>query len=277
MVTSYLIGRFIRFYPVYLSAYLISGVLYAIRSNLTFMQAVELFYRSFPEMFMFRNPVISINGVGWYMSVMLMASLILWALLSLDSERNWMPGLLLAASLWIYGTFMQRQGRIHFTISQNVMPVGWDGVWRVFADMGMGGIAFSLVQHMRERPHSKSAQRALRIAGNVGFAMVLSISMFKYRGFCDFWFIFFIWCAVVCLMLPEQPPGGGGRVCKAVYYLGGLAYPVYLLHEAIFVMLKAYGWIANPALGCAVVLGVTVLEAAFLDWLLKGIKGMADR
>lgn len=276
-VTAYLAGRFIRLYPVYLSAYLISGLLSAARSNMTFMQAAERFYRSFPEMFMFRNSVISINGVAWYMSAMLIASLILWVFLSLDPGRKWMPGLLLVAALWIYGTFMQKQGRIHFTISQNVMPIGWDGVWRVFADMGMGVLAFSLVQHMRGRPQNKSAQRALRIAGNVGFALVLTISLFKYHGFCDFWFIFIIWCAVVCLMLPEQPPGRRSRVSKAVCYLGGLAYPVYLLHEAIFGMFEAYGWIANPALGCAAVLGITVLEAAFLDWLLKGMKEKADR
>lgn len=271
-VIPYIAGRFARLWPVYIFAYLISAITLPLRTDLSFMQAVERVYRSFPEMFMLKINV-SINGVAWYMGAMLLASVLLWVLLTLDPQRKWAPGLLLIAALLIYTMFLQEQGRIHFTGgSQQVVPFWYDGVWRVFADMGMGVFAFSLIQDMPQKPRAEIARRALCITGNIGFALVLCVSLFKYHGFCDFWFIFITWCAVVCLKLSERPSEKEPRASEMICYLSGLSYPVYLLHEAVFALFKTYGWIASPALGCAAVIGISVSEAALLSWLLKKIK-----
>lgn len=270
-VVSYIKRRFLRLWPMYIIAYLISGFLGGVRSNFSLVQVVERLYLSFPEMFMFKVHT-SINGVAWFTAAMLVAGILLYACLTLDTQQKWMPGLILVAALFIYSAFLQTKARIHFILSQGVGPFGVDGFWRVFADMGIGIFAFYVARDAKGQVQGKMIEQLLGILGNACFAVILVVSLFKYHGFSDFWYIFIAWCAVVCLALSERQPIMETRISKAVCYLGGLAYPIYLLHEAVYAMVGAYGGVSSPALGCVAVIGITVLESVFLNWLLRSIK-----
>lgn len=56
---------------------------------------------------------------------------------------------------------------------------------------------------------------------------------------------------------------------KAGGYLGGLAYPLYLLHEAVFSLLRKYRFISSPIGGCVFVIIASMLEAVILRRFIK--------
>lgn len=265
-VIPYIIDRFKRLWPMYISAYVISEALRAFRSNLSFTQTLEQIDRSFPEMFMLKIKT-SVNGVAWFVAAMLISGILLWVCLAWDTRQKWMPGLLFIIALLIYGMFLQTKARIHFTSTQDIVPFGYDGLWRVFADMSMGVFAFSVVQNIKEQIQDKTVKLALSAAGNIGFMMILVISLFRFHNISDFWYIFIAWCAVVCLMLSERREQD--NMAKAICYLGGLAYPIFLLHEAVWATIRTCRPISSPLLGCVAVTGITFIEAAFLNWLLS--------
>lgn len=253
---------------MYIAAYLISIGLRCIRTNLSLVEAITQIYGSFPEMFMLKVQA-SVNGVAWFMTAMLISGIMLWICLSIDPEQKWIPGLLLVFAIYIYSDFLHIGGHIHYTWTQSIVSLGYDGVWRVLADMAIGVLAFLLVQDSKLQSKSKASRTILCIIGNLGLATVLIVSQFKYFGFSDFWFIFIIWCAIVCLMLSEKCTLNENRKSETICYLGGLAYPIYLLHVAVYEVINDLIPISKPAFGCIVVIAITIIEAVFLKCLLN--------
>ena len=79
----------------------------------------------------------------------------------------------------------------HRYIGQSL--VYFDGFYRAFAGMSLGIIAWNIIRQVG--PSLSDAGRFFfRIFGHVMLAMVLVTSLFKYHGFCDFWFIFLSFC-----------------------------------------------------------------------------------
>lgn len=91
----------------------------------------------------------------------------------------------------------------------------------MFADMAIGVFVFSWVQNEKCIPKDKTYQIVLCVIGNLGFAIVLLVSLFKNWRFSDFWYIFIVWCALVCLMIPDKIVTNDNRIAKIVCYLGG--------------------------------------------------------
>ena len=239
--------RFFSLWPMYLAAYFISIVLHGIQTNMTGAEIVYQVYRSFPEMFMLKIHT-SINGVAWFMTAMLISGILLWICLTIDPERKWISGFLLICALFIYSAFLQTHGNIHYTKSRSITSIYYDGFWRVFADMAIGVFGFSWVQNEKCILKDKTYQIVLCVIGNLGFAIVFLVSLFKNWGFSDFWYIFIIWCALVCLMIPDKIVTNENRIAKIVCYLGGLTYPIYLLHEAVYETFNILGSSYPPPL-----------------------------
>jgi len=265
-VFSYIIKRFVRIFPMYMAAYLLNIVIQMIYRKLSIIEVVKQVYHSFPEMFMLKINT-SINGVTWFIAAMLISGMILWACLDIDKKLSWIPGFFLAVALLIYGTFLQQEGRIHLISTQIFSRFGCDGIWRVLADMAIGIVAFSVVQNIRKC--SRNIKLFLSIGGNIGFSIILFVSFFRYDSFCDFWFIFIAWCAIICFMLSGQYTLKEGGLSKTICYLGRLSYPIYLLHTAIYEVILAYWQISNPVFFCIIIVLISLLTAAFLDALLN--------
>ncbi len=271
---GYLRGRFARLWPMYLCAYLFTAVLRGITDAAPWQKVLERIYRSFPEMFMLRIGT-SINGVTWFIAAMLIAGALLWALLTWDEKQTIRREILPVCVVLIYGRFAEVAGRIHLTTSRSVFAVGHDGLWRAFAALSLGVIVATAVNGGR---HSLSAagRTVLTVLGNLGLAVVLFTSIKTYHSFADLWYIFLAACSVGCLFSSDTsryttkcvPPPRFITLHRSICWLGGLAYPIYLLHESIWKLFKARQIADSPLAGCLGVIAVTLAGAALLDRLL---------
>lgn len=100
---------------MYMAAYLLNVVTKMICRKLSFIEVVKQIYHCFLEMFMLKINT-SINSVTWFIAVMLISGMVLWACIDIDKKQSWMPGFFLAGALLIYSTFLQQTGRIHLNI-----------------------------------------------------------------------------------------------------------------------------------------------------------------
>ena len=270
---AYFKDRFIRLWPMYLCAYFLKVILWGIQEQQSIRKIIERIYRSFPEMFMLRiNP--SINGVSWFTCAMLLGGALLWAILSLDRHRVLCSCVLPVCAVIIYSRFESIAGRIHLITTQRIAPVYFDGFYRAFAGMSLGIIAWNIIR--RVGPSLSDAGKFFfRIFGHVTLTVVLVTSLFKYHGFCDFWFIFLSFCGLTGILqentvkMHKSPNIYIYILHKAGGYLGGLAYPLYLLHGAVFSLLKKYRFISSPIGGCVFVIIASMLEAVILRRFIK--------
>lgn len=272
---AYFKDRFIRLWPMYLCAYFLKVILWGIQEQQSIRKIIERIYRSFPEMFMLRiNP--SINGVSWFTCAMLLGGALLWAILSLDRHRVLCSCVLPVCAVIIYSRFESIAGRIHLITTQRIAPVYFDGFYRAFAGMSLGIIAWNIIR--RVGPSLSDAGKFFfRIFGHVTLTVVLVTSLFKYHGFCDFWFIFLSFCGLTGILQENTVKMHKSPniyiyiyiLHKAGGYLGGLAYPLYLLHGAVFSLLRKYRFISSPIGGCVFVIIASMLEAVILRRFIK--------
>lgn len=273
-LACYLKNRFFRLWPMYLCAFLICAVQQGICAQKSPGWILERIYRGFPEALMLRVKV-SVNGLAWFVEAMLIAGVLLWVCLTIDKNHVLRNCALPVCAILIYNRFETVAGRIHFTTTQTVFTLGVDGIWRAIAGMSLGMLAFAIVQGTSQYTLTDAAELGLSLLGNIGMVSIVGISVFKYHGFCDFGFIFLAFLSVICVSrakLVKIDKNVQYIYCtKAICRLGALAYPIYLLHQAVFDVVKTYKLIQSPALGCVFVILVTMLEALALNWLLEKV------
>ncbi len=271
--------RFWRLWPMCAASFVINLILRWLRAKWTLAKAADVLYKSFPEGLMLSIRV-TVNGVAWFLAAMFLVGILIWSVLSMDKRRKWAVGLLFVAATMIYAVFIEKAGRIHFHTSREMLLIGHDGFWRIFADMAMGVVAFAAFQRI-ETLKSKRFCRIMHIAGNLFMAGLLALSFFRYNEIADFWCIFFAWCGVICLSMQKenQVPKSNveSRLWKFISFLGRLAFPVFLLHEGVYGFLVTYPITSSPALGCLCVLAATCMIAIPMEYMVDFVVRKAQK
>ncbi len=266
---QYLKGRITRLYPIYIASYCIAELIrtlkYFERDGLEFLPS--RIYESFPEMFMLDIKT-TVNGPSWFVAAMLIAGFVLYAIMSIDKNHAIKTLVFPVLSVFIYSQFNDVFGKIHAHNSQKIFPPVYDGIVRAFAGMALGAFAYVVVKAIKEKGVSKKWADVFTFVGNVCFAAVILLSINYYHGFMDFWYLFLIFAAVILINIGTEAKKSADMSTteKVVVYLGGLAYPMYLLHDSMYNLFRTFKLIEEPFAGCVIIILIVIAEAALVTF-----------
>lgn len=269
---QYVKSRFVRLYPMYIIAYFVTELIRTLKYSSGLDVVATRVYESFPEMFMLDIKT-SVNGPSWYVAAIIIAGFILYAVMCLDKNDVVKTLVFPVLSLFIYSQFHDVIGQVHAHNSQKIFPPIYDGLLRAFAGMALGAFAFVLVKSLKSKITSKKQALVLAVTGNTLMAAMSIVSLFKYHGFVDFWYIFLIFAAVICINLgtDAKKKSEMSGFAKTAVYLGGLSYPIYLLHDGMYNLFRTFKLIKEPALGCIVIILIVIAESALITFILKKV------
>lgn len=275
---QYIKGRFVRLYPMYIIAYIVTELIRTLKYSSGPDVVFTRIYESFPEMFMLDIKT-SVNGPSWFVAAMLIAGFVLYAVMYLDKNDVVKTLVFPVLSLFIYSQFNDVLGKIHAHNSQKIFPPIYDGILRAFAGMALGAFAYVIVKTLKSKITSKKQSEVLSVAGNLGLAAVLVISLYKYNDFVDFWYLFIIFVSIICLNLGSeaQKVAEMPKHCKVLVYLGSLSYPIYLLQDGVYNLFRTFKLIKEPALGCIVIVLIVVAGSALISFLLNKVTALLKK
>ena len=263
--------RFARLYPIYIFAYLISLAVFAITREASFVDVIAKVYQSFPEMFMLRiEGRTSVNGVSWFVAAMLIAGLIIAGLLTL-SKKFYSLCLAPLSVILIYSAFFYSTGKIHLITSNNLTPYINDAIFRAFAGMSLGVFMWEIVRLCKELKIKPAVISGGAILGNALIIVVVAFSFRNYHGFCDFWYIFLFFVSVILINLGTNNNQKSSNVERYIEKVTNLSYPIFLIHEPVWKLFRAYEPIDSTALTVVIIVVIVILLSRISDVAIDGI------
>lgn len=180
-------------------------------------------------------------GVGWYISSMLLASLILYPLCFYNSKvytEIFCP----LFSLLIFGFFSQSYGTLS-RVSQ-WYGIMYSGTLRLIADMALGGTVFAISEKIKRMEFTKFEKRLFAIIENTGFILILWIISFKWESTYDF-LIVLVYAVCIAWLCSQVSSVNRFFNEKWLKYAGSLSLVLYLAQSTMTnILLK---W--NPGIG----------------------------
>lgn len=268
---SYLTGRLKRILPQHIFAFLCTVLVVLFYTHAYSLP--QLLRDSWGELLLLRasglGTKISVAGVNWYLSALLMASYIIYYLLC-RCEKWYLyigaPVLFLA----IMGNLYINKGYLNIW-TQDAVLFTW-GFWRGLAEMGLGCLTCVLVRRVQARIGSCDSIliRCFATVFELGAWTVILRQMWTGRDAGDF-LIPIATAAVLVSMFSLRSYLTWLLDNPLSAVLGWLSFPMYL-NQMIFV--RSAGVYYSGDYSCAVKFGLvaaTMLFSVFSEWLLSHI------
>ena len=202
-----------------------------------------------------------VNFPEWYISVMLIAMLILYPM-----TRKWYTSFthIIAPliSLLILGYLSHEYGGLG---NVNVWtPIGSKPVLRGISEISLGVVCFEVSRTLKERKLTKRQRTAITVLETASLAGAIWMSLDASPEEYDIYALIFLAVALTCAF-SQQSYGEklfSNEVCT---YLGKLSLPIYLVHRTAWELVKWLGeplpdaWRAAAAIGLAIILSIGLL------------------
>ena len=167
----------------------------------------------------------NLNSVEWYISAMLIAMAVIFVIsyLNFDFYSKCIAPLL---AFIIIGWLLHDCGTVTGASSWDVF--GYRCVWRAFAEINAGFFAYHIAQFLKKDRPTRGERRFLAVLEFLSAALVILYGMYDMDGTYD---IFPIIAVIIFISISFSgiTPGGDLFDKKAVFFLGRLSFPMYLM------------------------------------------------
>ena len=229
----------------------------------TFGTALKAILKAIPSLFfvqMFGFKDVNPNGVEWYISVMLMAMVVMYPIM----RRHFHMFVKVIAPFFALAVL----GIMYKVIGQFSGVVYWEGLafrstYRGFAEIALGVALFGLVQRLDAVELSLAGRRALTACQAAAMLVVPVCLCLKVDGHYELQFLMGM-CVIVTLSFSRHSLLNDALASPVVDWLGRFSMPLYLSQVCALNLMKAYGggldpWVqASLTLGISVVIGLAV-------------------
>lgn len=224
-VWEYLSARWLRLFPMYLFSMVCLAALQIYLGEISLQQFLA---GGLWEIFMIQAVGVPwlLNGHLWYVSALMLASGLIYYLL----EKNEHIYIYICAPITFF-LVMANIFRIigHIDIGLDFHFLVCDGLWRAFAEIGLGCIIYRICEYLRQQVDFSKIEVKIvsTITGVILFIVVAMICFYKCRTVYDFTAVILIAILVMNIML------GSSFVDLALDnrlsdYLGKISYGVYV-------------------------------------------------
>lgn len=280
-------------YPLYIISYFVSFVVTQIVKHTGIKEMIKTLSRSVGKIFCLEMSGMSIRGGyalrgSWYLSAMLIATLVILALYFIGRHYFYYITAPMGVILFL-GFFNQKYGMIHRT--SDWLTVTYSGVIRAVGVMLLGCICYKLGKYLAEKKLTKRKLVLLNIVEVLAFLIVIVVSFYKAKSSFDFMYL--VLCAVGITLAYGVTGACDNLACKRLAWIGkNLSYPIYLNHLWIIVLIQGGGvklileqklslFVVSLAVICALVMGIEkIIKTAFQKYLKmreKYLQGAAEQ
>lgn len=202
-----------------------------------------------------------VNFPEWYISVMLIAMLMLYPL-----TRKWYTSFthIIAplTALLILGYLSHKYGGLG---SIRVWtPIGSKPLLRGISEISLGAVCFEVSRTLKERKMTKRQRTAITVLETASLAGAVWMSLDVNPKEYDIYALIFLAVALTCAF-SQQSYGEKLFSNDVCMYLGKLSLPIYLVHRTAWVLVQWLGeplsdvWRAAAAIGLAIILSIGLL------------------
>lgn len=225
---GYFIHRYKRIWPEYLFAFFATFISIVIYYGMTFSELLNKLVDSIFEIFMLQGIGLDrgweyINPTLWFISVLLIASLIISVFL-FNYKKNFLriiaPVIIIISCSLIY----RRYGNMNATVEIDSIYLNYP-LFRGLMDMSLGVYSAVLSQRIKEKSHR---YLLYKIIGSILFVGVIILSMVKGFSNYDFLFVVLIFFGTAFCFLPDNSKFFN---CGFIKYLSKISLNMYLIHE----------------------------------------------
>lgn len=264
-VVQYFKRRISKLYPYYFAAFILLSIFYTLlKKGLPYKSILN----GILELFMLQNTIIpgggGINYPLWYMSVLITASVLIYALLRVIPVKKF-NYLALIVIVCVY-TYLMRKSNIEQWNCVFIFYLPW---WRGAADMLIGIVLHQVVDYFRAKQIKSFIYGAMEIICFAGIMILLFVN-----GAYDYLTVLFIIGLIFAVSLKSFVFDYIGK-SNIIHYLSKYEYVAYVNHVLIIAIIDKVCEILNAPLMLHIILlmlGTLIFSILFKMVVDKGLQ-----
>lgn len=272
-VVKFFVYRYKRLFPQYAVGFILLSII-----DILFFEKYN--FLAFISSYLWEFFMLQITGLGawhfdlfWYVSALLVASVVIYYLLINDREKFisvYAPIIVLLIYSWFYQT---RHCVAGIGLSTNTFIVS-DGFWRALAGMSVGCIAYALrfkVEKYLDIIFPKPSIQKIVLTISEMFLLFICFIDFYGKGCSERDFVLIV-CMALLITFAFINKSYLATVCmdnKILFWLGNISYTMYCTHMIVNNIIRAYfpGYPFWTTVACYLI--VVIILSTGINWLLK--------